>query len=1166
MASFGYWVRRRRKALDLTQAALARKVGCAPVTVKKIERDERRPSRQMAERLVVCLAIPAEERDRFIQSALGERPVDQLPPSTEPPRPLLRAHGLPTFLEVGEPPPVGPDSGFVGREDELAQLEAHLGRALDGQGGVVFVTGEVGRGKTALLAEFARRAQAAHADIIAAAGTCNAFMGAGDPYLPFRDVLGMLTGDVAPQVAAGTITREHARRLWHLVPHTVQALVEEGPDLLDVFVSRAALIRRAATAGSGGTEELRRLKELVARATGESGGLEQRQLLEQYRRVLQRVASQHPLLLLLDDLQWADAASINLLFHLGRRLSGSRILVLGAYRPSDISVGQLWSGAGHEQAHPLRPVVAELTRYSGDIQVNLDQIAAEEARRFVDAILDREPNRLGEQFRKALLRHTAGHALFTVELLRDMQERGALIQDPEGRWIEGETLDWEVLPARVEAVIRQRVDRLEEELRDILTAASVEGETFTAQIVAAVQHTEEQRVLRRLSRDLHQRHRLVREREEVDAAGRRLSRYQFNHVLFQHYLYQELSPGERRVLHGAVGAALEQLYEGRTDEIAAQLARHYTEAGEGARAVDYLLRAGDWARTLYAHQEAIDHYRWALSFLHQQGDPERAARTLVKLGLTYQIAFDFERARQAYDEGFALWQQAGGIRPATPPFPAPHPMRVDWRDPLTLDPTRAGNFWSAGIIGQLFSGLVELSPESDIVPDVAQTWEVLEGGRKYVFHLRDDVYWSDGTPVTAEDFEFAWKRALRTSGSSLASLLLHDVRGVSASYQGSITDPDQVGVCALNEATLAVELEEPTAHFPHVLAHPATYPVPKHVVEARGEIWANPETIVTNGPFTLESWQPGARMVFSRNPAYQGRFTGNLQRVELHLLTDPVRKLAMYEANELDVFRVWFLPAAELDRARQRHAEEYVSGPQITTLYVGFDASRPPFADRRVRRALVLATDREMHANVVHRGHFGPATGGFVPPGMPGHSPGIALPYDLDRAQQLLAEAGYPRGRGFPRVTLLVSDFRAQESEHLVAQWREHLGVEVKREIIETAISGEILREAQPSLFFNGWAADYSDPDSFLRVCVLSTLPGWRNEAYEQFVAEARRVTDQGKRMHLYRQADRILVEEAAIMPLTYPRVHLLVQPWMKRYPVSAMKAWFWKDVVLEQH
>ncbi|HBY99461.1 MAG TPA: hypothetical protein DEP84_36905, partial [Chloroflexi bacterium] len=137
MASFGYWVRRRRKALDLTQAALARKVGCAPVTVKKIERDERRPSRQMAERLVVCLAIPAEERDRFIQSALGERPVDQLPPSTEPPRPLLRAHGLPTFLEVGEPPPVGPDSGFVGREDELAQLEAHLGRALDGQGGVV---------------------------------------------------------------------------------------------------------------------------------------------------------------------------------------------------------------------------------------------------------------------------------------------------------------------------------------------------------------------------------------------------------------------------------------------------------------------------------------------------------------------------------------------------------------------------------------------------------------------------------------------------------------------------------------------------------------------------------------------------------------------------------------------------------------------------------------------------------------------------------------------------------------------------------------------------------------------------------------------------------------------------------------------------------------------
>src|SRR5690606_29754021 len=178
-----------------------------------------------------------------------------------------------------------------------------------------------------------------------------------------------------------------------------------------------------------------------------------------------------------------------------------------------------------------------------EIQVDLSQIGAEDARRFVDAVLDREPNRLGEDFREALFRQTNGHPLFTVELLRELRERGDLAQDPEGHWIAGETLDWGVLPARVEAVIRQRVGRLSDELREILAVASVEGETFTAQVIAAVQGMEESQVLRLLSRKLQQHHRLVREREETKVGGRRLSRYQFSHVLFQHYLYQGISGG-----------------------------------------------------------------------------------------------------------------------------------------------------------------------------------------------------------------------------------------------------------------------------------------------------------------------------------------------------------------------------------------------------------------------------------------------------------------------------------------------------------------------------------------------------------------------------------------------------------------------------------------------
>jgi len=287
------------------------------------------------------------------------------------------------------------------------------------------------------------------------------------------------------------------------------------------------------------------------------------------------LAAQQPLLLVLDDLQWADAASINLLFRLGRRIRDSRILVVGAYRPDEVALGR------RGERHPLEKVLAEFKRYFGGVWVDLGQAEPAEGRQFVDAFLENEPNRLGESSRQALFAHTGGHPLFTIELLREMQERGDLIRDEEGLWVEGPALDWGTLPARVEGVIEERIGRLEEELRDILTVASVEGEDFTVQIVARVQELQERRLLRTLSRELERRHYLVRERGDMQVGRQLLSRYQFTHTLFQRYLYNDLSAGERRLLHGEIAEILEELYQGRTEEITVQLARHYTEAGEG---------------------------------------------------------------------------------------------------------------------------------------------------------------------------------------------------------------------------------------------------------------------------------------------------------------------------------------------------------------------------------------------------------------------------------------------------------------------------------------------------------------------------------------------------------------------------------------------------------
>ncbi len=443
---------------------------------------------------------------------------------------------------------------------------------------------------------------------------------------------------------------------------------------------------------------------------------------------------------------------------------------------------------------------------------------------------------------------------------------------------------------------------------------------------------------------------------------------------------------------------------------------------------------------------------------------------------------------------------------------------------------------------------------------------MLEGGRKYVFHLRDDARWSDGTPVTAADFEYAWKRMLDPATGSPNASLLYDVKGARGFHQGDASDPDSVGVWALDEVTLVVELEEPTGYFLQLLAYPATGPVPRHVVEAHGEAWTEPGNIVTNGPFRLETWQRGEFMALVRNPDYHGRFRGNVQRVEPSFCVDPSAQLELYEADGLDVLRLFGLSPLEMDRARQRQAGEYVSTPWLTTFYVGFDVSRPPFSDPRVRRAFVLATDREALADVVMKGSAFPATGGFVPPGMPGHSAGIGLPYDPEQGQKLLAEAGYPDGYGFPVVDALASRKFEPWCEYLRVQWQENLGVEITWETMEAGMLLDRLDREPSHISLGGWLADYPDPDNFLRASSVRRHTRWQNEAYDRLVEEARRVTDQGERMKLYRQADRILVEEAPIMPLIYGRLNMLVKPWVRKYPTSALTGWFWKDVVIEPH
>ena len=520
---------------------------------------------------------------------------------------------------------------FVAREDQLARLDASLQQALAGAGGVAFVTGEAGSGKTALLGEFARLSMQTHADLVVAAGNCSATTGIGDPYLPFREILQLLSGDIEAKRAGAALTAEHARRLWAILPDTLTALMEAGPDLLDTLVPRADLVLRAEAFAGGAVKGA--WKNRMSRLGQPPGGaarntqlaLQQTDLFEQVTRVLQCLARSHPLLLILDDVQWADAGSVSLLFHFSRRLAGSRILVVAAYRPDAIALGP------EDAGHPLASVVNELQRVSGDRSIDLDQC---EGGTFVEALLEAEPNRLSANFRGQLVRHTEGHPLFTVELLRGLQEGGDLVRDAEGHWVEGSALTWEKLPARVEAVIAERIRRLSGRCRALLAAASVEGEEFTAEVVARVLSVDESTILERLDGDLGARHRLVAAVSLRRLGARKLSGYRFRHHLFQHYLYDHLDVVRRAHLHEAVGSALEVLYGEAPDDLAAlapRLAWHFEAAGLAERAARHYLQAGRRAARLAAHEDAIGHLSRGLVLLN--GLPDSPERARLKLDL-----------------------------------------------------------------------------------------------------------------------------------------------------------------------------------------------------------------------------------------------------------------------------------------------------------------------------------------------------------------------------------------------------------------------------------------------------------------------------------------------------------------------------------------------------
>lgn len=478
-------------------------------------------------------------------------------------------------------------------------------------------------------------------------------------------------------------------------------------------------------------------------------------------------------------------------------------------------------------------------------------------------------------------------------------------------------------------------------------------------------------------------------------------------------------------------------------------------------------------------------------------------------------------------------------------------------EPQTLDPALMTGSPEFTVAINLFEGLVTPHPETlEPLPGVAESWDISGDGLTYTFHLRRDARWSNGDPVTAHDFAYSWRRVLTPSTASLYAYQLYYVvnaenyhRRDDPDFEGApVTDWSEVGIRADDDATLRIQLREPCPFFLHLCAFQTLMPVHQATVETCGERWTRAQHIVSNGPFRMASHIPQYLITLAKNPHYHDAARVRLEQVRIYAIEDVNTAFLKYECGGLDVGNV---PLPMVDRALRR--PDAVQYDQMITYFYRFNTTRPPFDDARVRRAFSLAVNKqEICDNVLRAGQEPAAT--FVPPSMHGYHAPEGLAYDPEEARRLLAEAGYPRGEGFPQVSLL---FNTSESHRTIAeviqsQWEKALNVRVLLTNQEWQTYMVNVNKFEYDISRAGWIGDYPDPNTFLDLFVTgggNNRTGWGNSRYDALIQQAGRERDAAARMELFREAERLLcAEECPILPIYFYKGLALRRPYVRGY------------------
>lgn len=469
-------------------------------------------------------------------------------------------------------------------------------------------------------------------------------------------------------------------------------------------------------------------------------------------------------------------------------------------------------------------------------------------------------------------------------------------------------------------------------------------------------------------------------------------------------------------------------------------------------------------------------------------------------------------------------------------------------DPPTLDPHLTTDATSAEYIVEIFSGLVTITPELEIVPDIAASWDVSDDGLTYTFHLREGVTFHDGRPVTAEDFKWSFERAADPDTfSPVADTYLGDIIGVEDRLRGRADDIE--GVRVIDDRTLEITIDAPKTYFLAKLTYPTAFVLDRQNVEGGGPTWFDDPN--GTGPFVLEDYSIAERLVLVPNANYYAEPKPSVEAVEYLLAGGS--SMTLYETDEIDMTGVGL---ADLERVQDPNNplnQELQVVTTLSTFYVGLNAEIPPFDDPKVRQAFTMALDRERLNTVVLLSALEPAQG-VLPPEMPCYNPDLeTLPFDPERAKQLLAESDY--GGDLPEVTLHISSAGGaapRQVEAMIEMWRTTLGVDVAIEQTEfSTFLQDIQRDPNPYPMFNlGWIADYPDPQNFLDLLFhgdsAQNHTGYDNEEVNELLNEARTMTDQDRRCQIYRQVEQTIVDDAPWIPLFHGKEYWLTKPYVE--------------------